>query len=197
MDNTNTSRVFTKVTVLVFLIGIVVGFGSASLWLRRSKSADVSVQSGTSENTSAVSETTPTPESNNSAAEKPANTSLGAVSAALSGAKNSLSVNDQTAGNMVSVSSAVLESAAWVAIHEDNAGKPGKILGAQMFPSGTHSGAVDLLRATTAGGVYYAMLHADDGDHAFDAAKDMPVKDAGGNPVMVKFVATGAGINSQ
>ncbi len=189
MENTN-NKVFNKVTVLVFLIGIVVGFGSASLWLRRSKSAPVSVQNGTSENSPAVSEIMPTPESDNTTAQKPTDTSLGQVSAALSGAKNSLSVSDQAAGNTVNVSLAVLENAAWVAIHEDNAGKPGKILGAQMFQAGTHSGTVELLRGTTAGGTYYAMIHADGGDHVFDAAKDAPVKDVDGNPVMAKFTAT-------
>jgi len=84
----------------------------------------------------------------------------------------------------------MLEKDGWVAIHEDNGGKPGKILGAQLFSAGKHdAGTVDLLRATTAGGVYYAMLHVDDGDHAFDALKDMPVSGADGNPVMAKFTA--------
>ena len=187
MENTNKS-VFNKVTVLVFLIGIVVGFGSASLWLRRSKS-----MSAAKENTAAaVGENAPDAGSGASAptAEKPADSSLAQISAALSGAKNSLVVSDQPAGDTVSVSSLTLENAAWVAVHEDDNGKPGRILGAQLFPAGaTHDGTVELLRGTTEKGIYYAMLHADDGDHAFDAAKDMPINGADGNPVMAKFTA--------
>ena len=186
MENT-TVKVFNKVTILVFLIGIVVGFGSASLWLRRSKNL-----AALKEMTPAVSEEAPAGGAGDKTAENTLNTSLAAVSAAFSGGKNSLAVDNQKAGDRVAVSSVTLEKDAWVAVHEDDGGKPGRILGAQRFLAGTHSGAVDLLRGTVAGGMYYAMLHADDGDHAFDVAKDVPIKDAGGDPVMAKFTATAA-----
>ena len=122
--------------------------------------------------------------------ERTGDSSLAQISAAFSNGKNSVAASDQSAGDTVSISSAVLEHGAWVAVHEDDAGKPGRILGAQMFPAGTHPGTVDLLRKTAAGGTYYAMLHADDGDHAFDSAKDMPIKDTDGNPAMAKFAAS-------
>ncbi len=186
MENT-TIKVFNKVTILVFLIGIVVGFGSASLWLRRSKNL-----SAAKEMAPAVSEEAPVGGTGDKTTENTPNASLAVVSAALSGGKNSLSVDDQKAGDTVNIASVMVDNDAWVAVHEDNGGKPGRILGAQLFRGGTHSGTVDLLRGTVAGGAYYAMLHADDGDHAFDAAKDMPIKDTDGNPVMVKFTAAAA-----
>ena len=34
------------------------------------------------------------------------------------------------------------------------------------------------------------MIHVDDGDHAFDATKDTPLKDAEDNSIMAKFRAT-------
>ncbi|MEK7082116.1 MAG: hypothetical protein AAB915_00350 [Patescibacteria group bacterium] len=180
MENTN--KVFTKVTALVFLIGIVVGFGSASLWLRRSTNVE------TSGDAAAVSESMPA-EGLDEAAEKSADLSLAEISAALSGGKSSVSVADQPAGDRVSVSAA-LEGAAWIVIHEDSDGEPGRILGAQMFPAGANSGVVELLRGTSAAHSYYAMIHADDDDREFSTARDMPVKNADGNPVMAKFNAT-------
>ena len=188
MENTN-NKVFNKVTVLIFVIGIVVGFGSASLWLRRSQNSSMGVKDDASSVSQAIEQ---------EASEKGKESSLAQISASTSKTvdADSLAVNNQSAGNAVVLSSVALTHDAWVAVHEENNGKPGKILGAQLFPAGIHSGNVDLLRETTAGGNYYAMIHKSDGDHTFDAAKDMPVKDAEGNPVMVKFTAT-SGANVQ
>ena len=184
MENTN-KRVFNKITVLVFLIGIVVGFGSASLWLRRNKNINTA-----SENTPAVSGELPAGASADKAASAMGDSSLAEASkalSALSGAKESIAAHNQPAGDAVSINSINSEQGAWVAVHEDEGGKPGRILGAQFFLAGNHSGIVDLLRATAENKIYYAMLHRDDGDHVFDTAKDLPIKDEDGNPVMAKF----------
>lgn len=179
MDTTN--KIFTKVTVSIFVIGIVVGFGAASLWARRAKNMSDSVAVGRQESATPSSETT----------EKTGDTYLAQISASASATdgKNSLAVDNQPAGTAVTVSSVMLEKNGWVAIHEEQNGTPGKILGAQLFLAGTSSGKVDLLRGTVANGTYDAMLHADDGDHKFDPAKDLPLKNAAGMPIMVKFTA--------
>lgn len=105
---------------------------------------------------------------------------------------NAILVNDQAAGAAVSIAMVTLASDGWVAIHEDRGGKPGAILGAQRFNAGTkQSGTVELLRPTVAGGVFYAMLHADDGDKMFDVKKDMPLTDPQGSAIMMRFTATG------
>ena len=103
--------------------------------------------------------------------------------------KNAIVVEDQAPGNQVVISTAALEEGGgWVAIHEDRDGKPGNILGAQFFPAGeTRNGFVDLLRPTVKG-VYYAMLHRDDGDHQFDLSKDAPITDTTGSVIMMRFV---------
>ncbi|MFA6364898.1 MAG: hypothetical protein WCW78_00650 [Candidatus Paceibacterota bacterium] len=104
--------------------------------------------------------------------------------------KNVVSVDDQLPGTTVTIQSVTLENAGWVAIHEDRDGKPGNILGASWFPAGTNSGSVELLRTTTDGGTYYAMMHNDDGNKLFDYKVDMPLTDESGNPLMVKFMTT-------
>ena len=120
--------------------------------------------------------------------EKP-ESALADISAPTSGESNSISADDQPAGASVAVA-VKLEKGAWVAIHEDADDKPGKILGAQLFPAGTHLGKVDLLRPTSAAKKYYAMLHTDSGDHTFDATADAPVKNAAGDAIMRAFMTT-------
>lgn len=104
---------------------------------------------------------------------------------------NVIIVNDQPAGNRVAIELITAKENGWVAIREDRDGKPGNILGAQFFSAGTQSGAVDLLRATEGGKIYYAVLIGDDGDGQFDYTKDLPLLDdktsvsftAGANPI--------------
>ena len=97
-------------------------------------------------------------------------------------------VVDQTAGTRVLIASVAFTNDGWVVIHEDASGKPGRILGAQRFIAGNYKDvSVDLLRGTVAGESYSAMLHTDDGDHTFDDAKDVPVTNANGMPVMANF----------
>ena len=100
---------------------------------------------------------------------------------------NSISVSNQKAGAEVTIDQVVLQNTGWVVIHEDSNGMPGKILGAQLFDPGTGSGTVELLRGTLPGGTYYAMLHSDNGDRAFDPKKDLPLTDQGGAPIMQTF----------
>ena len=104
---------------------------------------------------------------------------------------NVISVNDQPEGVRVALNAVSFEESGWAVIHEDDTGKPGRILGAQLFDKGTTTpGTVDLLRGTLAGNTYYAMLHHDNGDHAFDPKKDEPIVGDDGLPVMMKFQAT-------
>ena len=100
---------------------------------------------------------------------------------------NSITVKDQTAGTEVNIDQAVFQNSGWVVIHEDDNGAPGRILGAQLFDPGTWSGKVELLRGTLADKVYYAMLHSDNGDRAFDPKKDLPIQNDGGATVMQMF----------
>lgn len=103
---------------------------------------------------------------------------------------NAIEVDDQKVGSTVSLKSVKFENAGWVAIHDDKEGTPGNILGAAWFPSGENSGLVELLRNTESGKTYFAMLHNDDGDKKFDNKIDVPITDASGTIIMVKFMAS-------
>jgi hypothetical protein len=100
-----------------------------------------------------------------------------------------VSVQDQSAGDMVAIGRVDMTVDGWVVIHEDRDGAPGNILGAQRFDAGSYSGGqVELLRGTVAGGKYYVMLHADDGDKMFDHKLDMPIT-SGDKGITATFVA--------
>lgn len=192
----------TNKVILAAVLGILVGFGGGRLLENRSAGSDVkSAEESTETATTQTAETktaevTPAPEATSSekAPEKAVDTST-PVSAATEAtpatetpaAAASVSAGDQKAGTIV-LASYTVPSTSWVVVHEDRAGKPGNVLGARRVMMGSGSTEVMLLRDTVAGGKYYAMLHADDGDGMFDLKKDMPIMNAGA-PVMAMFKA--------
>ncbi|MFA6314940.1 MAG: hypothetical protein WC648_01040 [Candidatus Paceibacterota bacterium] len=103
------------------------------------------------------------------------------------GTVNRITMTDQYPGNVVYLSSVQLAKAGWVAIHKDNAGMPGAVIGSAYFEAGINPGKVTLSESLVDGGTYYAMLHSDDGDAIFSEAKDVPLKDANGNVIMKVF----------
>jgi len=106
--------------------------------------------------------------------------------------ENSVMVSNQLEGIHVVVDKVVTENGGWIVIHEDAAGTPGNILGAQRVDAGTFTDVdVDLLRNTLSGRTYYAMLHADDGNKEFNHTLDLPMQNGSGNLVMVAFEAVG------
>lgn len=90
---------------------------------------------------------------------------------------NGIVVVDQKPGRSVIVSSIILENNSWIVIHKDAGGKPGPAIGETYLTAGEQSQvSVSLREATVDGATYYAMLHRDDGDRAFNISKDAAVK---------------------
>lgn len=108
--------------------------------------------------------------------------------------QNAIYVAEQAPGEGITVSVVHLETPGFVAIHEDVSGVPGKILGMSgLLPAGETKNLppIALSRATKDGETLYTMLHLDDGDGTFDAAKDKPAQDkVGGSPVMMIFTVS-------
>jgi len=103
---------------------------------------------------------------------------------------NRIVMSDQYPGNVVFISSVQFDKAGWVVIHKDNAGQPGAVIGSAYFEKGISPGRITLSESTVDGGTYYAMLHSDNGDKAFDAARDLPIKDSRGSIIMKVFRAS-------
>lgn len=105
-------------------------------------------------------------------------------------ADNRIIMSDQFPGNVVYLSSVQASQPVWVAIHKDDNGKPGKIIGQAKFAAGINPGRINLSEPTIDGGTYYAMMHTDNGDATFDETKDVPLKDEKGDIIMKIFRAT-------
>lgn len=104
--------------------------------------------------------------------------------------RNAIYVADQAPSERVAVGFVVLGEPGFVVIHEGKEGAPATILGASSLISVGEANdlpPVLLSRKARDGETLFAMLHRDDGDGAFDPAKDIPVRDAGGEPLMMQF----------
>ncbi|MBI2068534.1 MAG: hypothetical protein HYT67_00270 [Candidatus Yanofskybacteria bacterium] len=106
--------------------------------------------------------------------------------------ENAIYVAEQPPSNIVSVAIVRLGKPGFVVIHEDVNEAPGRILGVSdlIAPGETKDSLpITLSRSTLDGETIYAMLHFDDGDGVFDAAKDNPVIDPIANEPMMAIVA--------
>ena len=165
--------------IIVFVVAFLLGYGtSARLVNRQSDNTGGGKTPGYA--AGEIGETTDETASGES--------SLAQISAATGTGINAVTADDQPAGSIASLTVKVAKDA-WVAIHEDTGGKPGNILGAQLFTKGTHAGTVDLLRPMMAGRKYYAILHADDGDGKFDHTKDTAITGSMGGAIADAFTA--------
>lgn len=106
--------------------------------------------------------------------------------------EDSITVDDQDAGDSVFITSMSLSESRWVVIHEDSNGELGNILGARLFPKEAEQGEVSLLRGTEKGESYYAVLYLlaereEDVGRRFDTDRDLPLVKEGGEIKMVLF----------
>ncbi len=85
----------------------------------------------------------------------------------------------QKAGPTVAIDKAVVSAPTWVVVYEDNAGQPGRALGATLFFPGNPTGSVNLLRATVVGKSYLAAKQLDNGDRQFSLHTDQFVTENG------------------
>jgi hypothetical protein len=101
--------------------------------------------------------------------------------------KNAVTVTGQKAGNSIVIDEVSLQKPGYVVIHADDKGKPGAIVARSgLVSAGTKQDLV-INYAAKAGTVYYVMLHSDNGDGKFDAAKDLPIMGADAMAVMASF----------
>lgn len=107
--------------------------------------------------------------------------------------ENAVVTTQQRPSSTVKVAQAFLVKPGYVAIHEDQDGKPGAILGVSAYlESGeTTNIAVPLSRSTADGEKLWSMLHLENtNDTTFDEVKDAPVKSVSGGPLMGSFEIT-------
>ena len=114
---------------------------------------------------------------------------LAAVGTVSLGESDDIEVENQAAGQTVSVKSVSLGQTTWLAVRDNNNGVLGNILGAKRLEIGKHTDVkIELLRPTLAEKSYFVVLYADDGDLAFDYKKDK-LMESEGKPFAVSFNA--------
>lgn len=176
----------TQQLVLMLVIGVLIGTSAVMVWKLKGGQTDVSVNesarstpSGATTTPPLESSVTPTTISQSSwplPPEIPANLRVG------------LSVADQPASDVVNISGLTLSEIHWIGIYDDRDGHPGFIMGAKRVHPGDTLATVELLRPTTTGGKYYAVILTDDGDDTFNRLQDLPPQSPD-RVVMVSFVA--------
>lgn len=103
---------------------------------------------------------------------------------------DSIFVANQKPGRFVNVGRASLSKKGFVAIHQEETGAPGAIIGFSnlLNPIESKNFSVTLNRKSIVGENLYAMIHWDNDNGTFNPAEDMPAKDKAGNIVVAKFM---------
>lgn len=118
----------------------------------------------------------------------------GMAKPAAQAATDTVEVTDQPLQNgSVTIQRIVATKAGWMAIHKDNGGKPGPVIGYSAVKSGENTGvAVKLSENVPANGKLWAMLHIDAGTigtYEFPGP-DAPALKSNGDIVMTAFTIT-------
>lgn len=126
------------------------------------------------------------PQNQNTPKEKQDTTSV------LSVGPNAVILSSIPEGNKVDIDVVLLEKPGYALVHDNDDGKPGKILGqSELFPQGENKTiSVNLDRAGKTGETLYIGLYLDDGDGKFDPLKDQLAKDGFGNTVVAQVTVT-------
>lgn len=171
--------------VLMLIIGILIGTAGVMAWKTRSvgtgdDEAVNTTDSGAMTATDTLSKTQET-------IGKTVST-LPLAPSIPKGSRIGLSVDDQTAGNVVAVSNLDIKDSNWIAVYDEREGQPGYIMGATRVRAGDTAAKVELLRSTLKGEKYYVGILGDDGSDSFNRQTDLPPLSPD-RVIIVSFVA--------
>lgn len=112
--------------------------------------------------------------------------------------KNELFAATQSPGREVSIREVHLTQNAYVVIHKEADGKPGKVVGTSLslLPGENHWVRIALTEDLKDGERIFAMLHSDDGNGVYEfPGGDAPLKDETGAIVMIELLVKKADIS--
>ncbi|MBX4210423.1 hypothetical protein KW783_00425 [Candidatus Parcubacteria bacterium] len=171
MDDTQELKTGGGNTALVvFIIGLIIGFAVGAYWHKWRTDSRLANQA------------------NNNGSELGTSTNTGTTSTGITGGLGGLTfgtdpitVEDQDAGNTVTISNANFDKVSWIAIRDDQNGSYlGNILGAQRVASGNHDNIkITLLRATKPVTKYHVIVYVDNGDMTLSTKTDAPLEQDG------------------
>ncbi len=180
--------------VMGIIVGIVVVFALAAWGIvalhKRAASTEVST-TATSTNEVASNASTNTTDTSGAVPTTPTiNTKTVATAPMQTAAAGSASLSvpsPQSAGNVVEFTDLRISDPTWILVYDNDAGSPGRILGAGLFFKGDTSGSVNLLRPTMSGREYFVSAAIDNGEKSFVKANEKYVLDQSGQQMWIKF----------
>lgn len=156
--------------LITLVVGVVIGFGGATLWFDRSDTTDV--------DTDVVGDTNGITVPTIVDEEEPQSVAD----------NDEVLIKDQNAGESVFISRVSLSRAGWVAVREAVDGGLGNVLGARILDAGSYQGEqIDLLRATAPNQTYFSVMYHDNGDREFSFTDDLQVVDENGALLVTSF----------
>ena len=157
--------------VLMLVIGILIGTAAVMAWKTRTVRNLDEAMVNTSDNGAMTASDTMVKTQETMGRTEP---SLPLAPSIPKGTRLGLNVEDQLAGNTVSLNSLDIKSTNWVAVYDERDGEPGWIIGATRVHAGDTTAKVDLLRSTIKGQRYYVGILSDDGAETFSRQTDLP-----------------------
>jgi len=156
--------------LITLVVGVVIGFGGATLWIDRDGGEEGDTDSLSNSNgitvPTVIDEEEPQSISDN----------------------DEILIKDQNAGEFVFISRVSLSKVGWVAVREGVDGELGNVLGARILDAGSYQGEqIGLLRATLPNHTYYSVLYHDNGDRKFSFSDDLQVVDENGVLIITSF----------
>ncbi len=163
-------------TVVAFITGLLIG--GLLVWVFSSSPANAPQTQSESDETT-TEETASTEDSNNDQGASAVTSTREVVRDVTPVGDASLTVDDQKAGNVVTLGKVSYPSEnGWIVVREYANNVPGRILGAARFSTadGLTPKEVSLLRSTVAGSSYQVVFYTEDGDKKFSTTGDTLVK---------------------
>lgn len=177
--------------IMIFIIGIAVGYLSAVLMMDKSGYADTQAEKTN------ITDKTNDPLKDEPIVRSPKDKDTIPVKPAMDESEDQLMypmntsevlvVKDQPAGDAVVVSEVNFDEKVWVVIYEEREGRAneiGNILGAARIHPEAASGTVELVRSTIPGKTYFAVLHENQGGTSFDHKKELPLMSDDGKSIL-------------
>ena len=154
--------------VLMLVIGVLIGTTGVMAWKTLTLGEGEEVTNSTDSNAFTTTDGLTNGEALSHTA------SLPLAPAIPKGSRIGLSMDDQRAGTLVSVSGLEMKENHWIAVYDQRDGQPGWIMGATRVRAGDSSASIELLRPTKRGETYYAGILSDDGNEVFNRQTDLP-----------------------
>lgn len=173
----NKETLFSTPVIGALIIGLIAGVLVSGFFVGSDEKGDMSYDDGNN----AMSDEVALGDDTNTTADSSEQNELEAVAdIGIGEGQGSVTVSDQSAGDLVVIDSITVESDSWVTVRESLEGRLTNIIGVGLVNAGTQTNLeVTLDRPTQAGNMYYVTIFGDNGDRLFNYVVDLQLAQDG------------------